>query len=85
MSEDVEIPTRHTPTRDEIQEDSDYWMTNDMMNRIHGELLICKTLIDDIMEHSGWDAAYFNVEIDLKVRFDNSTVRVREAWRKMEP
>jgi len=82
---DIEVPTRHIPTREEITESMDYWQTNDMMNKIYGELLICKQLIDDIMDHSGWDTAYFDVDIDLKVKFGHNTVRVNEEWKALEP
>ena len=83
--EDIDIPARHIPTREEIQESSDHWMTHKMMAEIYEELLICKELIDDKMNHSGWDSSYFDVDVDLRVRFDKSTVRVHEAWKAMEP
>jgi len=80
----VKIPTRHISTREEIQNDSDHWMTHELMSEIHEELLICKALIDDKMNHSGWDSAYFDVDIDLKVKFGESTVRVHESWEALE-
>ena len=83
--DDIDIPTRHIPTREEIRESSDHWMTHKMMAEIYEELLICKTLIDDRMNHSGWDTVYFDVDIDLRVRFGDSTVRIHEKWKAMEP
>jgi len=82
---DVEVPTRHIPTREEILEDSGHWMTHKLISEVYEELLICKALIDDKMNHSGWDSSYFDVDIDLKVRFGNSIVRVHESWEALEP
>jgi len=81
----VDVPTRHVPTREEIRNDAEHWMTHELISEIHEELLICKALIDDKMNHSGWDSAYFDVDIELKVRFGESTVRVHEGWEALEP
>jgi hypothetical protein len=51
------------------------------MEKILLELQVCKSQIDDLMSDSGWDTAMFDVEVDLKVKFDKTQVRVREAWR----
>jgi len=32
----------------------------------------------------GYDAAYFDVNIDLKVSVDDQTVRVHEKWKRLQ-
>lgn len=76
---------KHKRGDDEIKKDDDYWQTQNLISAIHSELLLTKVKIDDLINSSGWDAAFFDVDIDLKVRFDKSTVKVREAWKAIEP
>jgi hypothetical protein len=71
-------------TRSEIESDEDIETTQSMMETILMELQVCKARVDDIINDSGWDACYFDVEIDLKVKFDKTQVKVREAWKAME-
>lgn len=68
-------------SRKEIIQDEDLQWTQDLMEKILLELQVCKSQIDDLMSDSGWDTAMFDVEVDLKVKFDKTQVRVREAWR----
>jgi len=75
---------RHRSAK-EITDDLDYYQTHEMMNTILGQLLICKEKIDDIMNSSGWDTAFFPVAITLKVKFDEVTVEVCDAWEALEP
>jgi len=69
----------------DIIEDSDYCQTRDMMNAIVGELLLTKEKIDDLMNSSGWDSAYFPVDITLRVKFGYITVEVCDGWEAIEP
>jgi len=70
---------------EEITENSDHWQTYQMMSAVLRQLLICKEKVDDIMNDSGWDAAYFDVEISLKVKFGGVVVEVGEGWEALEP
>lgn len=81
----LETTTSKLRARKEIEEDEDVWQTHDMMEKILLELQVCKERIDDLMNNSGWDSAMFDVEIDLKAKFDKVQVKVREAWKAMEP
>ena len=84
MNEEESTRLKHR-SDEEITDGSDYYQTNDLINTIHGELLLTKEKIDDLLNNSGWDAAFFDVDIDLKVCFDKSTVRIRDKWRAIEP
>jgi hypothetical protein len=68
----------------EIKEEDDYWQITDLMDALHKELYITKEKITDLIDSCGFDAAHFDVDIDLKVKFGESTVRVKEAWKRME-
>lgn len=61
------------------------WRTHEMMSKIHKELLACKARIDEIMSDSDWDVSFFDCNIDLKVEFGESTVRVHEQWEAIKP
>jgi len=73
-----------TRSIEEITDDCDYWQTQDMMNAILGELLIVKEKIDDLMNSSGWDSAFFPVDIILRVKFGDVAVEIHDGWEAME-
>ncbi len=38
----------------------------------------------NIFEESGFDAAFFDIDIDFKVGIDHTTIRVREREKRVE-
>lgn len=42
-----------------------------------------KSKLLDLFEKQGFDAAYFDVDVDLMFSVNDKTVRVRESWRKL--
>jgi len=47
-------------------------------------LVKTKLKVLDVFTYFGFDAAYFDVNIDLKVSVDDQTVRVHEKWKKLQ-
>ena len=55
----------------------------DSMQKILVLLRKTREEIDKLWNNSGSDFAYFNVNIDLKVKVDEVEVRIKDGWRKM--
>ena len=67
------------------EDDEDIQTTNTLMQKILLELQQSKARIDALMNESGWDSAFFDVDINLSVKFGKEKVQVREKWRAVEP
>ncbi len=40
----------------------------------------CREKVFEMFDKYGYDAAYFNLDIDLSVKIDQFTARVKEQW-----
>lgn len=56
---------------------------NRMMSKILAHLQICRERVDQEFDGSGYDAAFFDVEITLKVKFGDLVVGVCDEWEAM--
>ena len=56
----------------------------DMMADILRCLARCREEIDEVFLTHGYDSAYFDVDINMRVSIDDITVDVSESWEKME-
>ena len=58
---------------------------NEFMADILSKLQACRESIDNGFEAHGFDMAFFNVKIILKVQVDNLRVGVYDEWKRLEP
>lgn len=57
---------------------------NGLMSNILAQLQICREFIDEQFEAYGYDSAFFDVDIILKVKVDKLGVEVCEKWNRLE-
>jgi len=70
--------------KNEIEEKTEEEELTDMCKDIL-EMLVKtkKAIIDKFMEYN-YDAAYFNVDINLKTRIDDKVITIKEKWNRLE-
>jgi len=57
---------------------------NDMMSNVLAQLQICREHIYKEFDKSGYDLAYFDTDISLKVQVGHVKVEVCEEWKQLE-
>ena len=62
-------------------------MEEDKKEIFHRILNILIKTKEDILSKAffdlGWDAAYFDVNIDLKIKVDDQIIRIKDSWNKL--
>lgn len=61
---------------------------NDEIVEMMGDMLKClarcREEIDEVFHTHGYDSAYFDIDINLSIGVDDTTVKVSERWERME-